>query len=268
MAGVTWWDDDSLDEEDASAPSCRRCLALMDELFPEPELDDQFGLAVQALAGTVAEHGYAEMWASPATSRPRSASRSGQRPGSAPATLSRRSPAGACSCSSARPSTSSTPPKGHARAPRPLEASSPGSPPGPCRRPGACSWDALAVGNDLIEAVPCPPAALRQGLQVTLPWIIAGAAIGLLAGPPIRAAVFARSTEAGQPPRSTCPACLAQILPGRWRCRSLRPSPGGAPPAAPGSAGTRWQPRPQPGSRSPSPPPARPQYGNWRHWPG
>lgn len=62
MAGVRWWDDESLGEEDASAPSCRRCLALMDKLFPEPELDDRFDLAVQALTGTVAEHGYAEMW--------------------------------------------------------------------------------------------------------------------------------------------------------------------------------------------------------------
>ena len=62
MAGVRWWDDESLDGDDPSAPSCRRCLALMDKLFPEPQLDDRFDLAVQALTGTVAEHGYAEMW--------------------------------------------------------------------------------------------------------------------------------------------------------------------------------------------------------------
>ena len=62
MAGVTWWDDEDLDEEDFSAPTCRRCLALMDKLFPAPELDDRFALALQAIAGTVAEHGYAEMW--------------------------------------------------------------------------------------------------------------------------------------------------------------------------------------------------------------
>jgi hypothetical protein len=60
MAGISLWDDD-LGGEDAFAPSCRRCLALMDKLFPEPELDDRFGLAVQAVTGTVAEHGYAEM---------------------------------------------------------------------------------------------------------------------------------------------------------------------------------------------------------------
>jgi len=60
MAGVSLWDDD-LGGEEAAAPSCRRCLALMDKLFPEPELDDRFDLALQAIAGTVAEHGYAEM---------------------------------------------------------------------------------------------------------------------------------------------------------------------------------------------------------------
>jgi hypothetical protein len=60
MAGISLWDDD-FGGEDAAAPSCRRCLALMDKLFPAPELDDRFGLALQALAGTVAEHGYAEM---------------------------------------------------------------------------------------------------------------------------------------------------------------------------------------------------------------
>jgi hypothetical protein len=62
MAGVSWWNDEDLGEEEASAPSCRRCLALMDKLFPEPELDDRFDLALQAVTGTVAEHGYAEMW--------------------------------------------------------------------------------------------------------------------------------------------------------------------------------------------------------------
>lgn len=65
---------------------------------------------------------------------------------------------------------------------------------------------------------------------MTLPWIIAGAAAGLLAGPRIRAVVFARSTtEAGQPPRTTCPACSAQVLPGRWRWRSVLPVTGRCP---------------------------------------
>lgn len=64
---------------------------------------------------------------------------------------------------------------------------------------------------------------------MTLPWIIAGVTVGLLAGPRIRAAVFARSTEAEQPPRSTCPACSAQVLPGRWRWLSVLPVTGRCP---------------------------------------
>jgi hypothetical protein len=34
----------------------------MDKLFPEPDLDAMFALVVQVITGTVAEHGYAEMW--------------------------------------------------------------------------------------------------------------------------------------------------------------------------------------------------------------
>ena len=64
---------------------------------------------------------------------------------------------------------------------------------------------------------------------MTLPWIIAGAAVGLLAGPRIRASTFARSTAAGQPPRSACPACSAQVLPDRWRWRSVLPVTGRCP---------------------------------------
>ena len=64
---------------------------------------------------------------------------------------------------------------------------------------------------------------------MTLPWIIAGATVGLLAGPRIRAAVFARSTEAGQPPRIICPACSAQVLHGRWRWLSVLPVTGRCP---------------------------------------
>ncbi len=48
-----------------------------------------------------------------------------------------------------------------------------------------------------------------------LPWIIAAAAAGLLAGPRIRASVFARSTEDGRP-RRACPECSRQVLAGRW----------------------------------------------------
>ena len=64
---------------------------------------------------------------------------------------------------------------------------------------------------------------------MTLPWVIAGAAAGLLAGPPIRAVAFARSTEAGQPPRATCPACSAQVLHGGWRWRPVLPVTGRCP---------------------------------------
>jgi hypothetical protein len=48
--------------EASFAPSCRRCLALMDSLFPEPKLNDRFDLVVQVITDNVAEHGYAEMW--------------------------------------------------------------------------------------------------------------------------------------------------------------------------------------------------------------
>lgn len=64
---------------------------------------------------------------------------------------------------------------------------------------------------------------------MTLPWVIAGAVAGLLAGPRIRASVFTGSATAGQPPRRHCPACSAQILPDRWRWRSLLPVTGRCP---------------------------------------
>ena len=64
---------------------------------------------------------------------------------------------------------------------------------------------------------------------MTLPWIIAGAAVGLVAGPRIRASVFSRSTEPGQPPRRACPACGHEILPDRWPWRSLLPVTGRCP---------------------------------------
>jgi leader peptidase (prepilin peptidase) / N-methyltransferase len=64
---------------------------------------------------------------------------------------------------------------------------------------------------------------------VTLPWVIAGTVVGLLAGPRIRAVVFAGSTSAGQPPRRECPDCSSQVLPGRWRWRSVLPVTGRCP---------------------------------------
>ena len=47
--------------DQAAAPTCRRCLAIMDKLFPEPVPDGRFPLIVQIITDTVAEHGYAEM---------------------------------------------------------------------------------------------------------------------------------------------------------------------------------------------------------------
>jgi leader peptidase (prepilin peptidase) / N-methyltransferase len=69
----------------------------------------------------------------------------------------------------------------------------------------------------------------RRGDAVTLPWVLAAAAAGLIAGPRIRASVFSRSTESGQPPRRACPACTEQILPDRWPWRSLLPVTGRCP---------------------------------------
>jgi leader peptidase (prepilin peptidase) / N-methyltransferase len=69
----------------------------------------------------------------------------------------------------------------------------------------------------------------ERGNAVTLPWIIAAAAVGVIAGPRIRASVFCRSTEPGQPPRRACSACDQEILPGRWRWRSLLPVTGRCP---------------------------------------
>ena len=63
---------------------------------------------------------------------------------------------------------------------------------------------------------------------MTLPWIIAAAAAGLLAGPRIRASVFARSTE-DSAPRRACPECSGQVLGGRWLWCSVLPVTGRCP---------------------------------------
>ena len=63
---------------------------------------------------------------------------------------------------------------------------------------------------------------------MTLPWIVAAAAAGLLAGPRIRASVFARSTEDSRP-RRACPECSGQVLAGRWLRCSLLPVTGRCP---------------------------------------
>ena len=61
---------------------------------------------------------------------------------------------------------------------------------------------------------------------MTLSWILTGAGAGPIAGPRIRASVFSRSTDHGQPPRR---ACAREILPDRWRWRSLLPVTGRCP---------------------------------------
>ena len=53
--------EDTEDEEAVFAPTCRRCLAIMDNLFPRPELDPRFPLVVQVVTDTVIEHGTAEI---------------------------------------------------------------------------------------------------------------------------------------------------------------------------------------------------------------
>jgi hypothetical protein len=70
LCGRQWllMEADSDDEEEGNArytPSCRRCLALLDRIFPAPKLDDRFPLIVQVIADTVAEHGTAEIFGVP-----------------------------------------------------------------------------------------------------------------------------------------------------------------------------------------------------------
>jgi hypothetical protein len=60
MAGDGDTDADEPGDE-VFAPTCRRCLAIMDKHFPAPVLDDRFALVVQIITDTVAEHGCAEM---------------------------------------------------------------------------------------------------------------------------------------------------------------------------------------------------------------
>lgn len=54
--------DDEEESEARYAPSCRRCLSLLDRLFPAPKLDDRFPLIVRIIADTVLEHGTAEIF--------------------------------------------------------------------------------------------------------------------------------------------------------------------------------------------------------------
>ena len=43
------------------APTCKRCLALMDRMFPTPPVHTQLPLIVRVVGDSVAEHGYAEV---------------------------------------------------------------------------------------------------------------------------------------------------------------------------------------------------------------
>ncbi|HSZ39153.1 MAG TPA: hypothetical protein VK817_04280 [Trebonia sp.] len=68
MCGRPWLlmaGGDANEDEATAAPSCRRCLALMDRLFPEPVLDERFPLVVQLVTDTITDHGYAEIRAVP-----------------------------------------------------------------------------------------------------------------------------------------------------------------------------------------------------------
>lgn len=47
--------------EPAFAPTCRRCLALMDRLFPAPAVDRRVPVVAQVVCDVVREHGYAEV---------------------------------------------------------------------------------------------------------------------------------------------------------------------------------------------------------------
>jgi hypothetical protein len=49
------------DEEPALAPTCRRCLAVMDRLFPPPPTHPQLALVAKIVTDTVVEHGHAEL---------------------------------------------------------------------------------------------------------------------------------------------------------------------------------------------------------------
>jgi hypothetical protein len=54
-------DRDGEEGEARYAPSCRRCLTLLDTLFPAPQLNDRFPLIVRIIADIVLAHGTAEI---------------------------------------------------------------------------------------------------------------------------------------------------------------------------------------------------------------
>jgi hypothetical protein len=50
------------DKEPAFAPTCKRCLALLDRMFPPPPIHPQLPLVARLVSDLVAEHGYAEIY--------------------------------------------------------------------------------------------------------------------------------------------------------------------------------------------------------------
>ena len=54
-------DRDGEEGQASDAPSCRRCLALLDKFFPAPKLNERFPLIVRVIADTVLEYGTTEI---------------------------------------------------------------------------------------------------------------------------------------------------------------------------------------------------------------
>jgi hypothetical protein len=59
--GAIYWPDDDL----VYAPTCKRCLTLMDRHFPAPDPAPHLPLVVQLLTDLLTEHGYAEIHSVP-----------------------------------------------------------------------------------------------------------------------------------------------------------------------------------------------------------
>jgi len=57
--------EDTQDTDAVFAPTCRRCLALMDKLFPRPPMHPSFPIVVQVIADTLCEYGAADIFGVP-----------------------------------------------------------------------------------------------------------------------------------------------------------------------------------------------------------
>lgn len=53
------WDD--YDDQVALSPTCRRCLSVMDKLFPAPQPDERLALVARLVADSIGEQGHAEL---------------------------------------------------------------------------------------------------------------------------------------------------------------------------------------------------------------